>query len=1692
MEPAAIEVHPPDTNSVPTVAAASTRLGHNRKPSLQRTQDSRENLHRRNKSRTSKGNVNTPVASSPASHGREFRVGNVGNNGLIYLRPVKKSSPETFAAGPSPALLPSRAAPPLPAPTTSQWRESLASATSTRHSILSTSSPRAPVTSFSTLTNHRRTRSASKPDTTPSLLIGDTSSGAVKVIIDRTNQQPTTVTGKPLDHLAIPHYRLGVPHFTDKGSAILNSSIQTSSSQKTESQPEAESKQHIRYSPQQQSGESQVSKFKTSRSEKSTTSGHKLPPSALKRSLRKVQSREEPPKTSQTAHNVVKVDQTPLVNSQDHDVRISPSTGKLLAASIPQLIAQVTSPKLLDYDLLSDFFLTYRIFMTANELASRLIERLHDAICSSDEFSRIVRVRTFVALRHWILNYFVDDFVANLNLRVSFCTLVNDLCAGLQRDAPERVGDIRILTELKKCWRHTCALFWDMPGHQDTDDNNVDIVPGGIAGSRSILSDINGNLYTNAHVDPLAPPTENSLRGSSPQSAAASSNVAFNQTSKLSSLTASSASSLSDFPGDERQSMQAMSCSIPASTFTGVRRQRGPSLGPRPVPPIGGLQKQTSQPPPTMENPKKHHSRSGSFSDALRDDRAPLPAPKDDSEEVELPPSTIPGSLIRGATVSPYTPYVETVIPTTPIEEGVSMFRGHGVDGEQDQRGRPNQPSNPGVRRFIGSVRRALSAKNAGQRLQSLSPRRESPSRDRLGNSPFRTPLNRDRSAQKRKLVDGRAALRIDLLAAEVSEAFRTAVQEVQQAQEAFQIPTEPSALEVSNSSTFVSNDVSRLRVPEGNQRGASVTTGSRSIVIMDDTNGQMTPRPDDPLLSDSFGPVHSHVSSAHYSQGAIHSVPIFLDQGQSVVDQAHDGASSTAESSFVELGLEAEPCKSPSRPHQLERAEEGVLTVRDPLREPLDVPNTSRFNIAVGQEHASSTDQHSCKATMVTTENTQSSIPHPAHLERVPGRPLRRLPGGNLKAANHVHSLDDHAQADFSIALGNVLHSPVIPPRTSSTNARVLYSGSEHPERNEDGTQAQNTTSQPALRPSFEREVAKLADIPDKDNESGIESALAKLEGRGRDPPSSPRGAFSPAVTTELERHSDSDNSNCRHEKSCELSANHSGSEDLVGVAGPTPRSWTQERMDQRSIVVKAKPVSMAETIATQSSTPLLERGASHPPKRRPSPTIVVEPASQSGSQEKNELDQDSQQTATTNMPGSEDSYELIDEDESLRKARAGKKLALTAENRQSFFLNENESLSELSSLTPDDLSEQSGLKSPGMHSFFEDEADSGRDTPRQPGNKPTRDPSRSPARLRRPGNPLADTPSDEFQVDPAYVPGSRPITQDKLAFERQSKPRSAEDLFNAHAREAPLARSPATTHLPFILAHDSLALAQQLTVIERDALCEIDWRDLIHLRWNQSAMAYYNWVDYLRSNSGVDPQNHQTILRPGVDMCIARFNLVVRWVKSEVVLTQDMSERAATIVKYIHIAQHSRRLRNWATMYQIAMALMSADLSRLKQTWSMVPEEERATLAELEDLIMPKRNFNNLRIEIETATSTWAQGGEGGCIPFIGIYTHDLIYNAQKPAKVSKKRLDPSEERTGQTGTTLNSDSSSLINFERHHTAATIVKDLLRLIEASSKYTFQAENEMSSRCLWIGALHDTEVTRRSKELERFERSSG
>lgn len=302
------------------------------------------------------------------------------------------------------------------------------------------------------------------------------------------------------------------------------------------------------------------------------------------------------------------------------------------------------------------------------------------------------------------------------------------------------------------------------------------------------------------------------------------------------------------------------------------------------------------------------------------------------------------------------------------------------------------------------------------------------------------------------------------------------------------------------------------------------------------------------------------------------------------------------------------------------------------------------------------------------------------------------------------------------------------------------------------------------------------------------------------------------------------------------------------------------------------------------------------------------------------------------------------------------------------------------------------------------------------------------------------------------------------------------------------------AGNHMPFISSYDSRSLAEHFTMIENDMLQEIDWRELIELQWNKDLNPVNSWLEIIANDSYY--HNNK-----GVNLVIARFNLMVNWIISEILLTFDQTERINVISRFIHVAYQCYDMQNFATLMQIILALTSEKLNKLRSTWNKLAPGDILTLKNLENLASPVKNFFNIRLCTNEIVPS------RGCIPFVGLYLSDLVFNAERPkfAKADKNskvnangKIDAKSSQRGDIvghSATVTSDNTCgterdvsfvgdveldddrIINFSRFRTAVHIVKSLSQSIEWASQYNFAIDDELLRKCLYIKSLNEDEM---------------
>ena len=1665
--------------------------------------------------------------------------------------------------------------------------------------------------------------------------------GVVRIVIDRQahikRPKNTDSDSVPRLEIPIPHYRLGHPYFSQRGTPILRSSAYTRESGTDDVRSSYLSKlEYDKLFPHP------ITVPRHSILTRRHSEAFRQPnrilrgdatmnclPVATNSNHGEARSASSTPAVHNSSIGFASMPIAPEIfdiiaaNPNDSTVVRYSSTGEMAAATPSRLIDHITSPSFLDYELLSDFFLTCRSFLKTGDLISYLIARLRWAVSRDNDYGRIVRVRTFVALRHWILNYFVDDFISDFALRFQFCKAVNELSTEVQSKSDGATGDLKIIGELKKCWRRTCMLYWKNPAllfSESIEDDihpgdPVNVVPNAKTSTIPILKGkaTRSKSKVSGQGEPLR--QEQPLQPTHPLSPGASGNVKLLHDpgpSLASSRISAYISEAIPLSPMSEHSVQAASCSIPRFVTpkigcTGDRPQQiqndGTSASAVITPKALRMypsSNATSNGTNFAKKATRHeHKRSGSFSDALRDERAPLSQPMSafsggQALISDIPSNVLTGSIVRGAMFPPIMPYVKLMkhghLASTPQLNCASSRKGAtlsdeigivGNNGSNDGFAQESEASiafstmvsaNPGVKKILGSVRRAISGRQPTDKpiadnlkkqtskaaltsasgtsgAGSSSITTTSSSIDNGGNN-IATNWNVANNVKKKRHRNrdknsAHGQMRVDVLAAKVVSSYNEAVSaklasdrdDESAAKKSPQMPVSQSNMTTGNAAAEVFGIVNTTTANQDNVANVKstekykdirltgdITSGSRSISMANETvpfdkpllpgflegknskevdisfrqqqqqQQQHEPHSDGGShLSSEFPCSPSSEQDGHYRENMIGNAqsptakcpydpdlslhPLGeLESIQYIHNSSDIGIGANVLSARVSKRL---PKKSKSTRSQRSGSaslrqyasyQSGITSQRiKPQYQPIDSVEV------ITSAGIRSVSAQSSLPPSLSSFPSPSTIPF-AHNPNAT-RPLRRRPGGNLRNFGNVHDLErSRSTGSLSNRTHSITNSMSYKPsdklylngQTSSNGANGLLRENDTVAMVTSGNLArrpyslvQTHSSQPNLRPSFEAEVVKLAALPDEDDEgAGIEAALLKLEGRfergysdalALSPnrlPEMPFAEQKPDIYAHTSTWKSADREEVKRGSLLEDNIQNTRT-DALGNSSPVIsddislpyRSLLLASHDEDVAMppVQTRKQPLANSDESYSSVPLLQRGPSRKigSKGRKAGEDFQIGKLRAAAQTRASIEREGNSRSILLSPQLSSPMSTYNTtwdgsgNMSNRRSRspsADRKLTRSPAARDSFLLDSDESLSDVASdISTGDLIMSTISGSEEDVSFYDDgvgyelfesvlrggrtRQDIFQDSPGHPPTSVSSDGSVKAA-------PVAVTsfveqllqPQESFQWQqdtfiapnsnmtiasmPRYIahPPRPPVSATGIELGQMK-------LSNQSSLSHPPQSSPSPPptplkHIPFILMYSSEILAQQFTIIEKDALDEIDWKELIELRWDQSARGVQTWVEYLLRDStrasGASCENsgsaafHDSLMnsrqRRGVDTAIARFNLMVKWAVSECVLTEDIEERARVLVKYIHIATHTRQLRNYATMYQITIALLSSDCSRLTRTWKLVPEAERGMLRALENLVQPLRNFSNLRHEMETAPL------EDGCIPFIG----------------------------------------------------------------------------------------------------------
>jgi hypothetical protein len=511
---------------------------------------------------------------------------------------------------------------------------------------------------------------------------------------------------------------------------------------------------------------------------------------------------------------------------------------------------------------------------------------------------------------------------------------------------------------------------------------------------------------------------------------------------------------------------------------------------------------------------------------------------------------------------------------------------------------------------------------------------------------------------------------------------------------------------------------------------------------------------------------------------------------------------------------------------------------------------------------------------------------------DSTPNRMLRRRPGGNLRAAATIGELElPRPKSAGSIGTGTFsfddgihmapFHRIVTPLQRSSaasgpkpitkgilslgavaTGAGVADQPPSVLESNNRTSQDEKSCLEGNAKASFAEGVQRLRDLPDDESDDGgVEVALAKLEGtyqRKKSGETSPMLQFrssSSRPVTDFESSmivisnpgdigtpgydgvDEGDGDNEHHRR---LKRRHKQVVDHVPLETPP----ILDRFSEPFPLTRT-PMAREES---EDSVPILERGLSinvfdNRNLKRPGNPV-------------GRLDGSSGQSGTTpnfSRP-SRPSHSSPPSEVDLRRLDS----QLTRHMEEQKNEDRKDDSSELSSEISFEMIQPKSETVPTSYAPMEPGTNISELLP----SHPLRHPPSPPLTLEQ---ALSLAPAEKKSSGRPHTPRNMPLSSsEKLTFtpSAQNSPHKGNNKTGG-----PEALQPTSIHLPFVLAYDSELLAKQLTLIEKDALLEIDWKELVELNWEQTNTnaEVKDWVELLNSKN-----------IKGVEVVIARFNLV------------------------------------------------------------------------------------------------------------------------------------------------------------------------------------------------------------------------
>ncbi|KAF9436123.1 hypothetical protein BGZ76_004774 [Entomortierella beljakovae] len=317
----------------------------------------------------------------------------------------------------------------------------------------------------------------------------------------------------------------------------------------------------------------------------------------------------------------------------------------------------------------------------------------------------------------------------------------------------------------------------------------------------------------------------------------------------------------------------------------------------------------------------------------------------------------------------------------------------------------------------------------------------------------------------------------------------------------------------------------------------------------------------------------------------------------------------------------------------------------------------------------------------------------------------------------------------------------------------------------------------------------------------------------------------------------------------------------------------------------------------------------------------------------------------------------------------------------------------------------------------------------------------------------------------------------------------------------------SPRPRPTSVVLRYSPELIAQQLCLIEREQLNQVLWHELVNAGWKKKpqeetvpepefssatesslcavaiALAVQNgdgdgdrdlnphasppissrrpWPLSRSQTSKTHmqrfPDQSHTFDSPNVTQLVDRFNLMCRWVTSEILKTIDLDQRVKVVERFIRIAQTCYNHSNFSSLTQIMVGLQVFEVSRLHRTWARVQPAEKKMMQDLTEFTSMSRNWKHIRNAMRSISEEWGAavpsvqeppptasisgstgGGGGGGGSGSGKQQSLNLFSKMTGRDKDKEKEKEKDKEKGQSSQTTNGGGSGSRFISHYHSSS------------------------------------------------------